>query len=105
MVAGRAGKPVRRLLWAADLLVPAAGFGWLAGGAATGQRYPGLSFAWALPALAGCCLALGLVAIPGVLARRGGLAAPIRYARWAAAPLWLSWAILATLWVSPLANH
>ena len=83
----------------------AAGFGWLAGGAATGQRYPGLSFAWALPALAGFVCAIALVAIPGVLARRGGLEAPARYARWAAAPLWLSWAVLATLWVSSLVNH
>ena len=96
---------MRRLLSAAALLAPAAGFGWLAGGAATGQRYPGLSLAWALPALGGFCLAAALAATPGLLAWRYGLPAPVRYVRWAAAPLWLAWAALATLWLSPLANH
>jgi hypothetical protein len=81
------------------------GFAWLAGNAATGQRYPGASLAWLLPAaLALAGLASGLGLLVG-LARILCEPAPVRMAERAARPLWLAWAIVLLLVASPEANH
>src|SRR5581483_630076 len=90
---------------AVALAISAAGAGWFAGAVATGQRLPGLSRAWALPALGGGLAALGALALVLLMARRLGEPQPWRPAALAGAPLWLCWPILIVLWTSATANH
>lgn len=90
---------------AVALAISAAGAGWFAGAVATGQRLPGLSRAWALPALGGGLAALGALALVLFVVQRLGEPQPWRPAALAGAPLWLYWAILIVLWTSATANH
>jgi hypothetical protein len=85
-------------------VLAAAGLAWLVGAVATGSRYPGLSLAWLLPAVLAFALALALQAGAYTVARWGGLS-PWREVTRAGAPLWLAWAVVALLLLSPEANH
>lgn len=90
---------------AVALAASAVGAGWFAGTVATGERLPGLSRAWALPALGGGLAALGTLALVLLVARGLGEPRPWRPAALAGAPLWLCWALLIVLWISATANH
>lgn len=95
-------RPPPRSGW---LVLAAAGLAWLAGAVATGQRYPGASFAWALPAALAFALALlGCAGIAGA-ARWARQSQPWKVAEGAARPLLLSWGVVLLLLLSDGANH
>jgi hypothetical protein len=96
----------RRPFWISTAVaaLAAGGLAWLAGAAATGSRYPGLSLAWLLPA----ALALGAASL--VLGAAAGVARwarldPLTETARCGAPMWLGWVAGAALLASPEANH
>ena len=102
--AGPAGP--RRAAWgtAAVAVFCAAGAAWLAAAAATGQRFPGLSLAWLLPAALAFGAALLVLAAAAAVARWARLDPLTETAR-TGAPLALGWLGGAVLLASPEANH
>jgi hypothetical protein len=87
------------------LLLLATGAAWLAGLAASGQRYPGLSRAWLLPAAMGFILSLVAGRLLAAAARRLAAPRPSQAALVALAPLWLVWPGMLALLVSSEVNH
>lgn len=102
------------ILVALPVVLPVAGFAWLAAAVATGERYPGLSRVWIVPAFGGGLLALIAPVLAATVAwwlqRRRPVAGDIwleasRDATLAARPLWLAWATVLLLLSSTQANH
>ncbi len=103
------GQPGRRIPApgrpAGRIVLAAAGLAWLAGAVATGQRYPGASFAWAVPAA--LALLLALLALAGLAGAAGwaGDSRPWAVAEGAARPLWLAWGTMLLLLLWDGGNH
>ena len=86
------------------VLLALAGWGWLCGAVTTGQRLPGASFAWGVPALGGAVGAAVWVATAAALGRRWGQV-PVRLAVRTVWPFAVSWFAIGTLLLSDRANH